>query len=175
MGSCQENVRLCLAERTKKAEDQSGRCAGLFSACQGKNIWNFHSFESLSFLDSPLQILNVYVPFLFKDAIDYFNRLSGGVLSFETPVGSVLTLGTVLLIGCKFWRLICRPGLIDTPFFRWRSKSRVVGLQRTSERNIRQSGSTFDSTDCEERFSSFAQSGLEFPSQSTDRRSIKSH
>ena len=44
-----------------------------------------------------LQLLNVQVPFFFKYAVDYFNKLP----SLATPEGTIITLGTALLLGCE--------------------------------------------------------------------------
>ena len=44
-----------------------------------------------------LQLLNVQVPFFFKYAVDYFNKLP----SLTTPEGTIITLGTALLLGCE--------------------------------------------------------------------------
>ena len=42
--------------------------------------------------------MNVQVPFLFKYAVDYYNKLP----SISTPEGTIITLGTALLLGCKY-------------------------------------------------------------------------
>lgn len=46
---------------------------------------------------SSLQLLNVQVPFFFKYAVDYFNKLP----SLATPEGTIITMGTALLLGCE--------------------------------------------------------------------------
>lgn len=41
-------------------------------------------------------MLNVQVPFFFKYAVDYYNKLPG----LATPEGTILTVGTAMLLGC---------------------------------------------------------------------------
>ena len=41
--------------------------------------------------------MNVQVPFFFKYAVDYYNKLP----PISTPEGTIITLGTALLLGCK--------------------------------------------------------------------------
>ena len=40
--------------------------------------------------------MNVQVPFFFKYAVDYYNKLP----AISTPEGTIITLGTALLLGC---------------------------------------------------------------------------
>ena len=44
-----------------------------------------------------LQLMNVQVPFFFKYAVDYFNKLP----PLTTPEGTIITMGTALLLGCE--------------------------------------------------------------------------
>lgn len=46
-----------------------------------------------------LQLMNVQVPFFFKYAVDYFNKLP----DFTTAEGTLITAGTVLLLGCQLY------------------------------------------------------------------------
>jgi len=41
--------------------------------------------------------MNVQVPFFFKYAVDYFNKLP----PLTTPEGTIITMGTALLLGCE--------------------------------------------------------------------------
>lgn len=41
-------------------------------------------------------MLNVQVPFFFKYAVDYYNKLP----SLTSPEGTILTVGTAMLLGC---------------------------------------------------------------------------
>jgi len=43
------------------------------------------------------KLMNVQVPFFFKYAVDYFNKLP----PLTTPEGTIITMGTALLLGCE--------------------------------------------------------------------------
>ena len=43
-----------------------------------------------------LQMVNVSVPFVFKELIDWLN-----VGGFDTPQQTLMTFGTALVVGCK--------------------------------------------------------------------------
>lgn len=45
----------------------------------------------------PVQVMNVQIPFFFKYAVDYYNKLP----SMDTPEGTIITVGTALLLGCE--------------------------------------------------------------------------
>lgn len=45
------------------------------------------------------------VPFIFKEAIDFFNKHTGDVLAVSDPSSTVFTFGVALLIGCKYFLL----------------------------------------------------------------------
>ena len=45
--------------------------------------------------------MNVQVPFLFKYAIDYLNNLDAAAL-VQASGGTVITVLTALLLGCKY-------------------------------------------------------------------------
>lgn len=42
------------------------------------------------------QVMNIQVPFFFKYAVDYFNKLP----PLTTPEGTIITVGTALVLGC---------------------------------------------------------------------------
>ena len=44
-----------------------------------------------------VQLMNVQVPFFFKYAVDYYNKLP----PITTPEGTIITMGMALLLGCK--------------------------------------------------------------------------
>lgn len=44
------------------------------------------------------QMLNVQVPFFFKYAVDYYNKLP----ALTSPEGTILTVGTAMLLGCMY-------------------------------------------------------------------------
>lgn len=43
--------------------------------------------------------MNVQVPFFFKYAVDYFNKLP----DLSTPENTIITIGTALLLGCMLY------------------------------------------------------------------------
>ena len=56
----------------------------------------FFLFYSLLNCSSCTQLINVQVPFFFKYAVDYFNKLP----NLSTPENTIFTIGTALLLGC---------------------------------------------------------------------------
>lgn len=48
------------------------------------------------------KLLNVQVPFIFKDAINYLNEYTGDALTMTDPVSAVATTAVSLMIGCEF-------------------------------------------------------------------------
>ena len=60
-----------------------------------------------------LQITNVYVPFLFKYAVDHLNEHQTAADAMATG-GQAATVITALLIGCKFSLLfVCVPNTLE--------------------------------------------------------------
>lgn len=47
------------------------------------------------------KLLNVQVPFIFKDAINYLNEYAGDVLTVTEPTSAVATTAVSLMIGCE--------------------------------------------------------------------------
>lgn len=52
------------------------------------------------------KLLNVQVPFIFKDAVNYLNYHTGDVLAMTEPVSAVATSAVSLLIGCKLFTML---------------------------------------------------------------------
>lgn len=64
--------------------------------------------------------MNVQVPFFFKYAVDHFNSFP----SLSTPEGTIITMGTALLLGCKFKSLVYISIIIS--LYRWRCQVRFI-------------------------------------------------
>ncbi len=52
------------------------------------------------------QLLNVQVPFIFKYIVDYLND-SNNILNLNSPTGTIITLATALVLGCKYFWTTC--------------------------------------------------------------------
>ncbi|KAA0190232.1 hypothetical protein HAZT_HAZT007127, partial [Hyalella azteca] len=46
------------------------------------------------------KLVNVQVPFIFKDAVNFLNDQTGGALGMSTAPEAVLTTATALMLGC---------------------------------------------------------------------------
>jgi len=64
------------------------------------------SVKSYCISSNTFQLLNVCVPFLFKNVIDYFNEQSNGALNLDSPASTMITVGITLILACKSL-LIC--------------------------------------------------------------------
>lgn len=48
------------------------------------------------------KLLNVQVPFIFKDAVNYLNEHTGDLLSLSDPASTVATTAFSLMVACKW-------------------------------------------------------------------------
>ena len=48
------------------------------------------------------KLLNVQVPFIFKDAVNYLNEHTGDLLALSDPASTVATTAFSLMIACKW-------------------------------------------------------------------------
>lgn len=72
-----------------------------FSLLVGAKVCSEFQFQNNMSCMTVLQVLNIAVPFLFKEAVDYYNRNTGEKISFREPLVMLSLIGFMLILGCK--------------------------------------------------------------------------